>query len=408
MFTGLRVRLTLWFVLLSTIAFTLLAVGNTYLFRTALTNALDDELKALTEQVAPLVYIVRNDLQARGLMEQLHKSPYGLKTTVQLFDAHSELDEEHGQKGNARLFLTTTEVPSPSGNLRSKSVPLFQDGHLFGYLQVQIPTAQRDLAVDKFVFTKLVLGPVFLFGLALAGYMVSGKAVKPVEEAYLMLKMFVQDAGHELKTPVATIQITAENLAEDVKDDPEKSESLAIITRNTERMSRLVTDMLTLAKMEVARSNVNLTRISLKPVIERAREEFSPRFETQDKKLEIQVADDANISGDSESLYHLFSNLIENALKYSEKGATVKVGLTNKNGLVALTVADTGMGIPKEAIPRLFDRFYRVDRQAARARGGTGLGLSIVKAIADMHDAVIEVDSAEGKGTTFTVTFPPA
>lgn len=408
MFTGLRVRLTLWFVLLSTIAFTLLAVGNTYLFRTALTNALDDELKALTEQVAPLVYIVRNDLQARGLMEQLHKSPYGLKTTVQLFDAHSELDEEHGQKGNARLFLTTTEVPSPSGNLRSKSVPLFQDGHLFGYLQVQIPTAQRDLAVDKFVFTKLMLGPVFLFGLALAGFMVSGKAVKPVEEAYQMLKMFVQDAGHELKTPVATIQITAENLAEDIKDDPEKSESLAIIIRNTDRMSRLVTDMLTLAKMEVARSNAKLSRISLKPVIERAREEFSPRFETQDKKLEIQISDDPNIMGDSESLYHLFSNLIENALKYSEKGASVKVSLNNRNGLTTLAVEDSGMGIPKEAIPRLFDRFYRVDRQAARAKGGTGLGLSIVKAIADMHDAVIDVDSTEGKGTTFTVTFPPA
>lgn len=407
MFTGLRVRLTLWFVLLSTIAFTLLAVGNTYLFRTALTGALDDELRALTEQVAPLVYIVRNDLQARGLMEQLHKSPYGLKTTVQLFDAHSELDEEHGQKGNARLFLTTTEVPSPSGNLRSKSVPLFQDGHLFGYLQVQIPTAQRDLAVDKFVFTKLMLGPVFLFGLALAGFMVSGKAVKPVEEAYLMLKMFVQDAGHELKTPVATIQITAENLAEDVKEDPEKSESLAIIIRNTDRMSRLVTDMLTLAKMEVARSNVKLSRISLKPVIERAREEFAPRFETQDKKLEIQISDDPNIMGDSESLYHLFSNLIENALKYSEKGASVKVSLTSKNNLTTLAVEDSGMGIPKEAIPRLFDRFYRVDRQAARAKGGTGLGLSIVKAIADMHDAVIDVASTEGKGTTFTVTFPP-
>jgi two-component system OmpR family sensor kinase len=237
--------------------------------------------------------------------------------------------------------------------------------------------------------------------------MVSGKAVKPVEEAYRMLKMFVQDAGHELKTPVATIQITAENLAEDVKDDPEKSESLAIIIRNTDRMSRLVTDMLTLAKMEAARSSVKLSRISLKPIIERAREEFSARFETQEKKLEIQVADDPSIMADSEALYHLFSNLIENALKYSEKGASVTVSLKNKNGLATLSVEDTGMGIPKEALPRLFDRFYRVDRQAARARGGTGLGLSIVKAIADMHDAVIDVASVEGKGTTFTVTFPP-
>jgi len=81
--------------------------------------------------------------------------------------------------------------------------------------------------------------------------------------------------------------------------------------------------------------------------------------------------------------------------------------LRNKNGLTCLTVEDTGLGIPKEAIPRLFDRFYRVDRQAARAKGGTGLGLSIVKAIADIHDAIIDVSSIEGKGTTFTVNFPP-
>jgi len=135
----------------------------------------------------------------------------------------------------------------------------------------------------------------------------------------------VQDAGHELKTPVATIQLTAENLAEDVKGDAEKSESVAIILRNAERMSRLVSDMLTLAKMEVARSNVKLSRISLKPVIERAQEEFAPRFEMAGKKLEVQITDDTPVYGDSESLYHLFSNLIENALKYSEMGASVKV-----------------------------------------------------------------------------------
>jgi len=407
MFTGLRVRLTLWFVFLSFIAYTFLAIGNTYVFKNALSNALDEELKALAEQVSPLVFMVRNDLQARGLMEQLHRSPHGLRTTVQLFDSNGNLDEEHGAKGNAKLFLKTTEVESASGRMRSRSVPLVQDGRVFGYLQVQIPTTQRDVSVDKFVFTKLLLGPFFLLGLALAGYLVSGKAVKPVEDAYRVLKMFVQDAGHELKTPVATIQLTAENLAEDVKGDAEKSESVAIILRNAERMSRLVSDMLTLAKMEVARSNVKLSRISLKPVIERAQEEFAPRFEMAGKKLEVQITDDTPVYGDSESLYHLFSNLIENALKYSETGASVKVGLRNKNGLTCLTVEDTGLGIPKEAIPRLFDRFYRVDRQAARAKGGTGLGLSIVKAIADIHDAIIDVSSIEGKGTTFTVNFPP-
>lgn len=408
MFKGLRIRLTLWFMLLSSVAFFVLAIGNTYLFQKSLTQQLDDELKALTEQVAPLVYIVRNDLQARGLVEQLHKSPYGYKTTVQLFDAHGNLDEEHGEKGNPKLFLNTCEVESISGLLRSKSAPLFQDGHLFGYLQIQIPTLQRDLSVDKFVLSKILLGPVFLMVLTWAGYLVSGKAVEPVEESYRILKMFVQDASHELKTPVATIQITAENLAEDVKEDPDLSERLAIITRNTDRMSNLVSDMLTLAKMEVVQAEAKLVRTSLKAILERQAEEFAPRFESSEKKLDVQLGETPAIMGDSESLNHLFSNLIENALKYSEKGAVVKVVLRTRDGKACVIVEDNGLGIPKEAIPRLFDRFYRVDKKAARAKGGTGLGLSIVKTIADMHHAAIEVASTEGKGTTFTVTFPSA
>lgn len=406
MFKGLRIRLTLWFLLLSSIAFFILAIGNTYLFQTSLTRVLDDELKALTEQVAPLVFLERNDLQARGLVEQLHQSPYGFKTTIQLFDAHQNLDEEHGEKGNPTLFLNTCEVASVSGKLRSMSVPLIQDGHLFGYLQVQIPTKQRDVSVDKFVLGKLLLGPVFLLGLALAGYLVSGKAVEPVAESYRILKVFVQDAGHELKTPVATIQIAAENLAEDLKADVDMIERLSIITRNTERMSNLVNDMLTLAKLEVVQSNANLQKLSLKPILERAQEEFAPRFEVAGKKLEMQISEGPMIMGHGESLNHLFANLIENALKYSEAGATVKVTLKNRDGKACVVVEDTGMGIPKEAIPRLFDRFYRVDKKAARAKGGTGLGLSIVKTIVDMHDAEIAVASTEGVGTTFTVTFP--
>lgn len=408
MFKGLRIRLTLWFMLLSGVAFFILAIGNTYLFQKSLTQQLDDELKALTEQVAPLVYIVRNDLQARGLVEQLHKSPFGYKTTVQLFDAHGNIDEEHGEKGNPKLYLNTREVESVSGTLRSKSVPLFQDGHLFGYLQIQIPTAQRDLSVDKFVLSKILLGPIFLLGLAWAGYLVSGKAVEPVEESYRILKMFVQDASHELKTPVATIQITAENLAEDVKENPDLSERLSIITRNTDRMSNLVSDMLTLAKMEVVQTEAKLVRVSLRDILERQKEEFTPRFESSEKALEVQLGETPTIMGDAESLNHLFSNLIENALKYSEKGAVVKVNLKTRDAKACVVVEDNGLGIPKEAIPRLFDRFYRVDKKAARAKGGTGLGLSIVKTIADMHHAVIEVSSTEGKGTTFTVTFPAA
>ena len=110
--------------------------------------------------------------------------------------------------------------------------------------------------------------------------------------------------------------------------------------------------------------------------------------------------------GDAESLLRLFSNLIENALKYTEEGNSVTVNLKAKDNKIEVAIIDTGIGIPKDGIPHLFDRFYRVDRSRARVRGGSGLGLSIVKAIAELHGGTLNVVSAEGKGSTFTVSIP--
>ncbi|MBC7998090.1 MAG: GHKL domain-containing protein, partial [Leptolyngbya sp.] len=289
--------------------------------------------------------------------------------------------------------------------LRSMSLPLRENGKTLGFLQIQVPTEQRDLSIEKFIFTNLILCPIFLFSLALAGYMVSGKAVRPVQESYQILKMFVQDAGHELKTPVAAIQITAENLAEDLQD-AEMQERLGVITRNTERMTKLVTDMLTLAKMEVTSSTVRLEKVDVRQLLEQLREEFVPRFAQANKKFDTNLQVVPKVMGEADSLSRLFSNLIENALKYTEEGNSVTVNLKAKDNKIEVAIIDTGIGIPKDSIPHLFDRFYRVDRSRARVRGGSGLGLSIVKAITELHGGTLNVVSAEGRGSTFTVSIP--
>lgn len=405
MFQGLRLRLTMWFVLLSGLAYVLFVLGSTFLFYNALTRALDDELHALLAEAAPIVLVAREDTRVTERFRRLFSASGGYRSAGQIFDANANLVRETGAKGVPFFHSKTIELQGPKGPMRSMSVPLREDKTLIGFLQIQVPTTQRDLSIEKFVFTNLILCPIFLFSLALAGYMVSGKAVKPVQESYQILKMFVQDAGHELKTPVATIQITAENLAEDLPDK-EMQERIGVITRNTERMTRLVTDMLTLAKMEVAANTVKLEKVDLRLLLEQLCADFTPRFEQADKKLATNFQSVPRVMGDADSLNRLFSNLIENAFKYSEAGASVTVVLKNRDNKVEVAVVDTGMGIPKESIGRLFDRFYRVDASRGRGRGGSGLGLSIVKAIADMHGGTLNVVSAEGKGSTFTVVLP--
>lgn len=405
MFQGLRIRLTLWFVLLSGLAYVLFVFGSTFLFHNALTRALDDELHALLAEAAPIIMVAREDDQMKARFSGLFSTAGGYKSAGQIFDANANLVRENGAKGVPIFHARTLEVRGPQGVLRSMSLPLRENGKTVGFLQIQVPTEQRDLSIEKFIFTNIILCPIFLFSLALAGYMVSGKAVKPVQESYQVLKMFVQDAGHELKTPVATIQITAENLAEDLKD-AEMQERLGVITRNTERMTKLVTDMLTLAKMEVATSTVRLEKVDVCQLLEQLREEFTPRFAQANKKFETNFQAVPKVMGDAESLLRLFSNLIENALKYTEEGNSVTVNLKAKDNKIEVAIIDTGIGIPKDGIPRLFDRFYRVDRSRARVRGGSGLGLSIVKAIAELHGGTLNVVSAEGKGSTFTVSIP--
>ncbi|HEY9786953.1 MAG TPA: HAMP domain-containing sensor histidine kinase [Candidatus Obscuribacterales bacterium] len=408
MFRSLRLKLTLWFVCLAGIVYLLLASVGGIIFYVGLTRELDDELSALATEMAPLVYLEHADLRIQELAPKIHGLLLSGSTTAQLFRADGVLDEQHGNDSINKLYKGTVEFKRGEVNVRSRSIALKNQGQTIGFLQVQVPTVHRDISIRRFFGSQLLLGPLLLTGLAFAGYLFSGVAVRPVEKAFAVLRMFVADAGHELKTPVSTIQATAENLAEDVKDRPELIDQIAVISRATERMGRLVQDMLLLAKMEVKQQTFEFAPCDVKEIASRVVQEFEPLFKEQGKELKLGSVVSANVSGDRDALHRLLSNLVENALRYSDSGDKAEISVANAGNKVRIDVADSGIGIAAENLPHIFDRFYRVDSSRSRAKGGSGLGLAIVKAIVEVHQGTIKVDSEIGKGTTFSIVLPAA
>jgi signal transduction histidine kinase len=218
---------------------------------------------------------------------------------------------------------------------------------------------------------------------------------------------FVANASHELKTPAATIQAAAETLRRAAEDDPVAVPRFAQqLEREAVRLSRIVSDLLDLSRLESGSSLDDLVSLGAA-----AREEGQRLEEAADAAgvaLEIEADGERPLRGSQQDLALLVRNLVDNAIRYSHEGGRVRVEIDSDDNEVTLRVRDSGIGIPSKDIPRVFERFYRVDRARSRDTGGTGLGLAIVKHVVENHGGTIEVDSELGRGTTFTIRFPAA
>ena len=215
---------------------------------------------------------------------------------------------------------------------------------------------------------------------------------------------FVAAASHELKTPVASIQAAAETLSHAVDEDREAAlRFVGHLIRDSERLSRIVRDLLDLSRLESERASFAPVRLDAL-----AHEELDRMSERiRDAALEIDVdSTPVTVSGSGQDLSLLISNLLDNAVRYTRPGGRIRLEVAARNGDAKLTVSDTGVGIPARDLPRIFERFYRVDRARSRDTGGTGLGLAIVKHVAEQHGGRVEAQSEFGRGTTFVVTIP--
>jgi len=222
---------------------------------------------------------------------------------------------------------------------------------------------------------------------------------------------FVANASHELRTPVAAVRSATETLQSGALEDPPAAiRFLDIIDRNAQRLQSLVEDMLELSKLESNEFKLKRERVELGSVVPIVLALFRERAEKKGVRLTAELSPDASaVEGDPRALEHVLSNLVDNAVKYCPPGTRVLVSASRLDDeRVRLVVSDTGPGIPPEHLPRVFERFYRVDAGRSRELGGTGLGLSIVKHMVEAMRGKVAVESEVGKGSTFTVSLPRA
>jgi two-component system phosphate regulon sensor histidine kinase PhoR len=235
----------------------------------------------------------------------------------------------------------------------------------------------------------------------------------PLRRAEEMRADFVANASHELRTPLAALSGFIDTLQGPARDDAKARERfLGIMHAQATRMARLIDDLLSLSRVELSAHVRPDTRIDLVPLLRQVIDGLEPLAKERQVTIETELTDtSAIIAGDREELLRLFENLVENGLKYGASGGRVVVSLANATSPEGVPewqarVRDFGPGIPPEHLPRLTERFYRVNAGDSRAQGGTGLGLALVKHILNRHRGRLVIESVAGEGATFTAAFP--
>jgi two-component system phosphate regulon sensor histidine kinase PhoR len=220
---------------------------------------------------------------------------------------------------------------------------------------------------------------------------------------------FIANVSHELRTPLTSIQGYTETLLDSGLEDGHVREFLEIIRKNAARMSRLTEDLLTLARVESGEHRFDVQRSSAEELLQDARESFTETARSYGVELVLENSvPDGYVNADREAIHQIFSNLIENALKYAASGKKIILGARASESGVEFYVTDFGPGISSEHLTRLFERFYRVDKARSRESGGTGLGLAIAKHIVLAHGGTIRAESELNHGSSFLFVLPAA
>jgi heavy metal sensor kinase len=227
-----------------------------------------------------------------------------------------------------------------------------------------------------------------------------------LETSFRIMREFMADASHELRTPLAIIHGESEvSLSRDGTTSDYRG-SLAVIHKQSNRMARIVSDMLALARADAGKQQLMVEELYLNDLVEECCRAAQALAVPKGVQLTYESSEDVSFRGNEELLKRMAVNLLDNAINYTPSGGCVSVKLASEPARIRLIVTDTGIGIPPECVERVFDRFYRVDESRTRADGGSGLGLSIVKLAAESHQGSVDLISEVGHGSTFTVSLP--
>jgi heavy metal sensor kinase len=462
---SLSLRLVAWYAGVLTIVFVLLGVLTLFFLRHYLeANLLDTQARRARQIAATLLAraSTSDEPTVRAQVENLY-SPEANDRFIRITRADGQLVYASGAPKDAR-FDPAQVPPLPAGDAEGKSrkVRLPAGSLLIAALtatgtdgtryRVEVGAAGAPTeATLTHVLIMLAIGlPIAVCAAVAGGFLLVRRALDPVErmarkaaeitqhnlserlpvvrsgdelerlsvslnhmisrleEAIHGSKQFVADASHELRTPLTVMRGELEGLAQDAQLRGETREALGSVLEELERLAEIVEGLFALSRLDAGEAHSEWVRFDLAELAATTADQMSLLAEDKHVSVACESSPAVTVEGDRARLKQVVVNLLDNAIKYTPSGGRVALSVRRDNGYAVLDVADNGIGIPAEALPHVFKRFFRVDGSRSREQGGAGLGLSIVKSICTAHGAVVEVTSAPGKGSTFRVKQPLA
>ncbi len=457
---SIRVRLTLWYVLLLAVILAVFGASVYLTLRRSLYASLDESIQ---NQSSVLLGAIRFEGDPPALVPGISPgNPSEDERFARVFDASKVLvfdgsaavgsvPVDSGAVDRALEGETTmrrVRIEENDDPLRILLVPIRREGRPVGVLEVG--QSEEDVA-DTLTTLLLTMGlayPITLAVAVLGGIFLAGRALSPVDkitslarrisaehlghrldlrlpddevgrlartfdemiarldDAFRRQRQFTADASHELRTPLTVMKGQIDVALQKEREPQDYRRVLQGVNDEVDRLVHLAGSLLTLTRADAGQVPLTLEEVGVAGVVTGAVEHLRPTAQQKGIAMQVAAGEDLTLRGDEGLLLQLMLNLLDNALKYTPSGGEVTAGWNGTEGQVELWVRDTGVGIPEQHIPHIFDRFYRVDRARSRAEGGVGLGLAICRWIVEAHGGSLRVESAPGKGSTFTALLP--
>ena len=446
-FKTLRVRFTLWTSGLLLAALILFGIFVYFSMARGLSAALDNSLTINASQVSAGLNIDNGKLI---LSDSLIEAPdnvnlQGSGFTIRLLTPQGDPIQEFGRYHDMPVSFTqsfsTYTYPDSETTIRVYTQPVYDNNQLVAIVQVAQSLEDMQDTLQRLLVILMISIPVLVAIAGFGGYFLATRALAPIDQitsttrkisaedlsarldvpatndevgrltqtlndmlsrlddSFQRERQFTNDASHELRTPLTAMQAILGMIREKRRTPEEYEQALDDLSEETDRLRTLVENLLQLARGDQSKSNA-FEEVDLSTLLEDVTDSMRPLAEAKKLALYCEASENLNVLGDSDELIRLFVNLLDNAIKYTERGE-IRVSAKHSENNIEIKVSDTGIGISPEHLPHIFDRFYRVDE--SRTQRGAGLGLAIAKDIVIAHQGQIETSST-GMGSTFTVT----
>lgn len=304
-------------------------------------------------------------------------------------------------------LVSKSKAASGDINYNKLSLKYLKVQKQYGFIIVFLDKSQPNSILNHLLFSFLIIGIIGIILVFIVSLFLANKALVPIKTAWDKQKNFIADASHELKTPLTVINTNLE-IVMDNKEELVESQSKWIENAQWEinRMAKLLEDLLLIASSDYGELNIFKVTFDISYTLEQTILPFEPLAEIKGIIIKTQIQPEVDFCGDEGRIKQLITILTDNAIKYTHEGGNVIVKLNSNESIIEILVIDSGEGIPKEHLRRVFERFYRVEKSRSRSFGGSGLGLSIAECIVKEHNGSISVTSTFGEGSIFKVSFP--